>query len=131
MMSTDTALWNIVENMPDSLKIELLQYAEYLMTKSLHLQPEEKSEEITTKKVLAGSMKGTFILPLSEDFDEPLEDFIESIEPLDKNNKNQQKTVIEKMGGYPKFLLEGRGNLSDRDVRKKIIGDIIKEKHQK
>ncbi|GBF83284.1 type II toxin-antitoxin system VapB family antitoxin [Aphanothece sacrum] len=75
MMSTDTALWNIVENMPDSLKIELLQYAEYLMTKSSNLQREKKSEEITNKKGLAGSMKGTFVLPLSEDFDEPLEDF--------------------------------------------------------
>ncbi|GBF80789.1 ABC transporter [Aphanothece sacrum FPU1] len=74
-MSTDTALWNIVENMPDSLKIELLQYAEYLMTKSSNLQREKKSEEITNKKGLAGSMKGTFVLPLSEDFDEPLEDF--------------------------------------------------------
>jgi hypothetical protein len=76
MMSTDTALWNIVENMPDSLKIELLQYAEYLMTKSSNLQREEKGEEITNKKGLAGSMKGTFVLPLSEDFDEPLEPFI-------------------------------------------------------
>ncbi|MEA5535092.1 DUF2281 domain-containing protein [Crocosphaera sp. XPORK-15E] len=34
-----------------------------------------KNEEITNKKGLAGSMKGTFVLPLSEDFDEPLEDF--------------------------------------------------------
>ncbi|MGB5593309.1 MAG: DUF2281 domain-containing protein [Crocosphaera sp.] len=74
-MNTDTSLQNIVANMPDSLKIELLHYAEYLMTKSSNRQPEEKSGEITTKKRLAGSMKGTFILPLSEDFDEPLEEF--------------------------------------------------------
>ncbi|MDJ0728686.1 MAG: hypothetical protein QNJ33_01715 [Crocosphaera sp.] len=57
--------------------------------------------------------------------------FIESIEPLEAKNKTQQKTVIEKMGGYPKFLLEGSGNLSDREVRKKIIADKIKEKHKK
>ncbi|MEA5535094.1 hypothetical protein [Crocosphaera sp. XPORK-15E] len=56
-------------------------------------------------------------------------EFIESIEPLDENNKNQQKTVIEKMGGYPKFLLQGTGNLSDRDVCKKIIGDRMKDKY--
>ncbi|MDJ0658914.1 MAG: hypothetical protein QNJ42_05425 [Crocosphaera sp.] len=57
--------------------------------------------------------------------------FIESIETLEENNKTQQKTVIEKMGGYPKFLLESSGNLSDRDIRKKIIADKIKEKHQR
>ncbi|WP_228015940.1 type II toxin-antitoxin system VapB family antitoxin [Synechocystis salina] len=63
-MTTEAALLNIAENLPDDLKIELLHYAEYLMNKSLN----------TPKKPLAGSMKGTFILPLSEDFDAPLED---------------------------------------------------------
>jgi hypothetical protein len=72
-MNTDVALSNLIEKMPNSIKIELLHYAEYLMTKSSHLQPEDKSEG--EKDRLAGSMKGTFILPLSEDFDEPLEDF--------------------------------------------------------
>ncbi|MHC5717556.1 MAG: DUF2281 domain-containing protein, partial [Nostoc sp.] len=33
-MSTETALWKIIENLPSSLKIELLHYAEYLITKS-------------------------------------------------------------------------------------------------
>ncbi|MDB9397353.1 DUF2281 domain-containing protein [Microcystis aeruginosa] len=33
-MSIDSALKNIVENMPDALKTELLHYAEYLLTKS-------------------------------------------------------------------------------------------------
>ena len=33
-MSIDSALKNIVENMPDALKNELLHYAEYLLTKS-------------------------------------------------------------------------------------------------
>ncbi len=67
-------------------------------------------------------------------------DFIEFIqskiepETMDnsvKTNKKQQKTVLEKIGGYPNFLLESSGNLSDRDIRKKIIADKIKEKHQK
>ncbi|MGK7885879.1 MAG: DUF2281 domain-containing protein [Crocosphaera sp.] len=75
MINTDTSLWNIVANMPDSLKIELLHYAGYLMTKSSQTQPEETSNETTNTQKLAGSMKGTFILPLSEDFDEPLEEF--------------------------------------------------------
>ncbi|MDJ0730681.1 MAG: hypothetical protein QNJ33_11885 [Crocosphaera sp.] len=58
-------------------------------------------------------------------------EFIESIEPVEEKNKTQPQTVIEKMGGYPKFLLEGSGNLSDRDIRKKIIANKIKDKHQK
>ncbi len=66
-MTTETALLNIAENLPDDLKIELLHYAEYLMNKSLN----------TPKKPLAGSMKGTFVLPLPEDFDAPLEEFEE------------------------------------------------------
>jgi hypothetical protein len=32
-------------------------------------------EEKPKKRRLAGSMKGTFVLPLPEDFDEPLDDF--------------------------------------------------------
>jgi len=66
-MTTETNLLNIAENLPDNLKIELLHYAKYLMNKSLN----------TPKKPLAGSMKGTFVLPLPEDFDAPLEEFEE------------------------------------------------------
>jgi Protein of unknown function (DUF2281) len=78
-MSTEIALLKIVENLPNSLKIELLHYAEYLITKSSTLQKaeEKKVEDVTVKKPLAGSMKGTFVLPLSEDFDDPLEEFEE------------------------------------------------------
>jgi hypothetical protein len=66
-MTTETNLLNIAENLPDDLKVELLHYAEYLMNKSLN----------SPKKTLAGSMKGTFVLPLPEDFDAPLEEFDE------------------------------------------------------
>ncbi|EAZ90350.1 hypothetical protein [Crocosphaera chwakensis] len=58
-------------------------------------------------------------------------EFIESIEILEAKKKAPQQTIIEKMGGYPEFLLEGSENLSDRDVRKKTIAKKIKEKHQK
>ncbi len=77
-MNAETNLWKIVENLPNSLKIELLHYAEYLSTKSSTIeQAEEKKqvEDVTVKKPLAGSMKGTFVLPLAEDFDNPLEEF--------------------------------------------------------
>lgn len=77
-MSTETSLLKIVENLPNSLKIELLHYAEYLSSKSTTIEPAEEQkqvEDVTVKKPLSGSMKGTFVLPLAEDFDDPLEEF--------------------------------------------------------
>jgi hypothetical protein len=56
--------------------------------------------------------------------------FISSLETPVSNYQTPPKTVLERMGGYPQFLLEGSGNLSDRDVRKKAISDIIKARHQ-
>jgi hypothetical protein len=34
------------------------------------------------------------------------------------------------MGGYPKHFIEGSGDLSDRSIRKKIIAEKIRAKHQ-
>lgn len=56
--------------------------------------------------------------------------FISSLETPVSNYQTPPKTVLERMGGYPKFFLEGSGDLSDRDVRKKAISDIIKARHK-
>ncbi len=56
--------------------------------------------------------------------------FISSLEIETNNCPTKSQTVLERMGGYPKFLLEGSGNLSDRDVRKKAIADKIQARHQ-
>ncbi|WP_199332701.1 hypothetical protein [Anabaena catenula] len=56
--------------------------------------------------------------------------FISSLETPINNYPTSAKTVLERMGGYPKFLLEGSGDLSDRDVRKKAIADRIQARHQ-
>jgi hypothetical protein len=56
--------------------------------------------------------------------------FISSLETEVNNYPSEPQTVLERMGGYPKFLLEGTGNLSDRDVRKKLIADKIQARHQ-
>ena len=56
--------------------------------------------------------------------------FISSLETEVNNYSTKPQTVLEKMGGYPQFLLEGTGNLSDRDVRKKLIADKIQARHQ-
>ncbi len=57
-------------------------------------------------------------------------EFLESLESPIPNNQPSEKTVLEKMGGYPKSLLESQENLSDRDIRKQIIADKINKKHQ-
>jgi precorrin-6B methylase 1 len=43
----------------------------------------------------------------------------------------KKKTVLERMGGYPEHLLEGTGNLSDRDTRKHTIAERIRQKQEK
>lgn len=52
------------------------------------------------------------------------------LETSTNNHVDTSQTVIERMGGYPKYWLEGSGDLSDRDVRKKAIADKIQTKHQ-
>jgi hypothetical protein len=56
--------------------------------------------------------------------------FISALETQANDYPAKPQTVLERMGGYPKFLLEGAGNLSDRDVRKKIIADKIQARHK-
>ncbi len=62
--------------------------------------------------------------------------FLESLEtssiPIEEEGSRQ--TILERMGGYPNCLLDEDDqdeNLSDRDVRKKIIAERIKEKYRK
>ncbi|WP_365972551.1 DUF2281 domain-containing protein [Moorena sp. SIO4G3] len=56
------------------LKQELLHYAKYLMENySQDVSPQEHG----VKKRRSGILKGTFVLPLPDDCDEPLEDFKE------------------------------------------------------
>jgi hypothetical protein len=48
-----------------------------LLTKSDQTEENKQAvkESVTVKRTLAGSIKGTFVLPLANDFDAPLEDF--------------------------------------------------------
>ncbi len=41
-----------------------------------------------------------------------------------------RKTFLERRGGHPQHLLNGPGDLSDRDVRKQIIAEHIKQRHE-
>jgi hypothetical protein len=56
--------------------------------------------------------------------------FILSLQTNIASPLNSSKTVLERMDGYPKYFLEGSGDLSDRNVRKKIIAEKIRAKHQ-
>ncbi len=51
------------------------------------------------------------------------------IEISASNCLDSSQTVIERMGGYPKYWLEGSGDLSERSVRKNAIADKIQTKH--
>ncbi|MBF2004357.1 hypothetical protein ACF3DV_22860 [Chlorogloeopsis fritschii PCC 9212] len=41
-----------------------------------------------------------------------------------------RKTVLEKMGGYPEHLLNGPGNLSDRDARYKYLAEYFQKRYE-
>jgi hypothetical protein len=73
-MTIETAILKNVEKLPDTVKQAVLLYTEFLANQYAKTKLEEIPEK-TGKQRLAGSMKGTFVLPLPDDFDEPLEDF--------------------------------------------------------
>lgn len=73
-MNIDTKILETVEAMPELLKIELLHYAEYLMA---NYQSDVIIEKSSLRKRRSEILQGTFTLPLSDDFDQSLEDFQE------------------------------------------------------
>ena len=73
-MNIDTEIWQTIAAMPESLKQELLHYAKYLM---VNYSQDIPLKQHPVKKRRSVLLKGTFVLPLPDDFDEPLEDFKE------------------------------------------------------
>jgi hypothetical protein len=63
--------------LPESLQTEVLHYIEFLLEKQTKTSTQEQS---TQKRRVAGTMKGMFILPLPDDFNQPLEDMKEYME---------------------------------------------------
>ncbi|BAY26237.1 hypothetical protein NIES2100_60510 [Calothrix sp. NIES-2100] len=66
-----------LEELPESLQTEVLHYIEFLIDKHTKNSTQEKP---TKKYRVAGTMKEMFVLPLPDDFDEPLEDMKEYME---------------------------------------------------
>ncbi len=73
-MTIEAAILRNIENLPDTAKESLLLYTEFLANHYRNLKSAETSEQLK-KRRLFGSMKGTFILPLPDNFDGPLDDF--------------------------------------------------------
>lgn len=71
-MNIELDLWKVVINLPESLKRELLHYAEYLQEKYPNNQQSIETIETTHGY---GSWSGQIIM--SDDCDEPLEDLAE------------------------------------------------------
>ncbi|AVH63263.1 hypothetical protein CDG77_18390 [Nostoc sp. 'Peltigera membranacea cyanobiont' 213] len=74
-MNTELALWKVFISLPESLKTELLHYAEYLREKYPHNQHNQQSQEKIETVRGYGSWANKIIM--SDDFDEPLEDLAE------------------------------------------------------
>jgi beta-lactamase regulating signal transducer with metallopeptidase domain len=70
-MTVEAAILKNVERLPDEVKQAVLLYTEFLANQ----YPQVKAEERLEAPCLAGSMKGTFVLPLPDDFDLPLKEF--------------------------------------------------------
>ncbi|MGB3189484.1 MAG: DUF2281 domain-containing protein [Limnoraphis sp.] len=76
-MTLESTILKNISKLPESIKQSVLLYTEFLVSQYAKETTEEPVEAIPNKPRLAGSMKGTFVLPLPDDFDEPLEDFKE------------------------------------------------------
>ena len=76
-MTVDAEILQTLVKMPEPLKKELLHYAKYLIENYSETVIDVKPSQ---KKRRADLLKGTFVLPLPDDFDEPLEDMKEYME---------------------------------------------------
>jgi len=69
----ETIILEHLQQLPESLQQEVLHYTQFLLAN--HTQA-----SLVPKKRQAGFLKGTFTLPLPDDFDEPLDELKEYME---------------------------------------------------
>jgi hypothetical protein len=80
-MVTETEIIQTITQMPESLKQELFHYANYLINNySAPIAEQPPLQNDKPRKRRSGILQGTFVLPLAEDFDEPLDEFKEYME---------------------------------------------------
>jgi len=83
-MST-LALYSKIEELPDSLKKQVLDYIEFLLSREVKGQSAQelkRPKDQTNIKAGFGGAKGMF--EMSPDFDEPIEDFKDQNAPVKK-----------------------------------------------
>jgi len=78
--SLDAEVLRIISAMPETLKAEVLLYAEYLLEKKLNKcinseSPQNTEKDAPKKYRVAGTMKGAIVM--ADDFDEPIEEMKE------------------------------------------------------
>jgi len=75
-MTTETKILEAISQMPETLKQEILHYAQYLIEKySRNSEEQEELEQPKQKRGGFGILKDK--IWISDDFDEPLEDMKE------------------------------------------------------
>ena len=66
-----------IEKLPESIKQSVFLYTEFLVNQYTEKEFKKSDNQQPKKRRLAGSMKGTFVLPLPDDFNDPIDDFEE------------------------------------------------------
>lgn len=76
-MTLESSILNNIHKLPETIQQSVLLYTEFLVSRYAKDSAETEEGSAPQNLHLAGSMKGTFVLPLPDNFDEPLEEFEE------------------------------------------------------
>jgi hypothetical protein len=74
-MTLESSILENIHKLPESIQQSVLLYTEFLVSRYAKDSAETAENAAAQNSRLAGSMKGTFVLPLPDNFDEPLEEF--------------------------------------------------------
>jgi Protein of unknown function (DUF2281) len=74
-MTIESAILDNIHKLPEAIKQSVLLYTEFLVSQYAKNSPEVPESPAPKQYHFAGSMKGTFVLPLPDSFDDPLEEF--------------------------------------------------------
>jgi len=74
-MTIESSILNNIHKLPEAIQQSVLLYTEFLVSRYAQDSAETAESWAAQNSRLAGSMKGTFVLPLPDNFDEPLEEF--------------------------------------------------------
>ncbi|MBE9140237.1 DUF2281 domain-containing protein [Nodosilinea sp. LEGE 07088] len=76
-MTLESSILNNIHKLPEPIQQSVLLYTEFLVSRYAKDSAMTAEDAAIQNSRLAGSMKGTFVLPLPNNFDEPLEEFEE------------------------------------------------------